>query len=665
MEIKKKIITMKIGAIFSSTVLGLSTLALTTTPIIANAQANSVYSTNCLVDGTETGSNAYSMTCGSTSNSTFTGGLPPPGTSGSIAAGSNTSASFDSVLFGISIQDHGNYYNYGYGLGNNFYDANNAVFGSTNTIGSLGTNATGVSIYNSVVGFNSTVTGSYDTYSGSFGNLSGNYDVASGYQVNVSSDYAVAFGYKALVSGTNSVAIGNNAQATDANSIALGANSNTDGRTYEVSIGNTSGAAFNRVLTGLAPGVNTNDAVNVGQLNIVQNSLTALYGGHAALVQAVNAVYNSLGGGASLDTGTLAYTTPVFTLAGTNYTTVSSALQALETQVSSVSSGGSTTTDSLAVHYNSASLNSVTFTNLSLVGNVQAGISNTDAMNVGQGQALAQALGGGAVFTSGILSGPIYTLNGTSYNNVGSALLGLQSEINSISSSSGGSTSSTDANALHYDNGAGSGSVTINGTGQIHGVQAGTSSTDAANVGQVQAAITTSEQYTDQQIQNVTTKANPLAVNYTDANKSKVQLNQNNQNVTVSGVADGVDAHDAVNVEQLNATLNSANNYTNQQVNNLQNTMTQQYNAVNGRIDNLDKKVDGVAAMALSSGNVQFGNAYEQNQLSVGVASFRGAVGGTLSYTRKFNDNLVGNLGVSGATNAGGVGFAAKMGYSW
>lgn len=648
-----------VGVVITSSLLGSFLI-----PSQANAQATSVYSTNCNINGTGVGNNAYAVTCGSTANSTI-------GTSiyqGSIAIGQGSSSSQGSEVIGTQSSDNGNGNSVILGSGSNNYDANNVNIGTANTIGTSATNGSGANIDNMLVGFAANLTGQYNSYMGALGIINGNYNASMGYNAQITGNNNVGIGPNVVVTANNSVAIGSNAQATSSNSIALGQNSITDGRTYELSIGNSSGAAFNRVLTGLAPGTQSNDAATFGQLTITNTSLTALAAAHGSLVQATAALYQSMGGGAALDTGTLAYTSPVFTINGTNYTTVSSALQALETQVSSGSGSGSTT-DPNAVHYNSASQNSVTFTNLSLLSNVQAGIANTDAMNVGQGQALAQALGGGAVFTGGILNGPIYNLNGTLYNNVGSALTGLQNEINNISSSGSGSTSSTDANSVHYDNGTGSGSVTINGTGQIHGVQAGTSVNDAANVGQVQqaqqTAINTSEAYTDQQIQNVTTKANPLAVNYTDASKTQVQLNQNNANVTVSGVADGVQAHDAVNVEQLNATLNSANNYTNQQVTTLQNTMNQQYNAVNGRIDNLDKRVDGVAAMALSSGNVQFGNAYEQNQLSIGVASFRGAVGGTLSYTRKFNDNLVGNLGLSGATNAGGLGVSAKMGYSW
>ncbi|MBE7220233.1 MAG: YadA-like family protein, partial [Caulobacteraceae bacterium] len=129
-------------------------------------------------------------------------------------------------------------------------------------------------------------------------------------------------------------------------------------------------------------------------------------------------------------------------------------------------------------------------------GTVAAG--STQAVNGGQlygtAASVAGALGGGAgVNPDGTVSAPAYSVGGTAYNNVGGAITAL------------------DSTGVKYDTAPGGGrgqSITLAGGDPnqpvvIHNVAAGTAPTDAANVGQVQAAETQANQYTNRKLAGV------------------------------------------------------------------------------------------------------------------------------------------------------------------
>lgn len=85
-------------------------------------------------------------------------------------------------------------------------------------------------------------------------------------------DNGAAFGAGAAVTGANSVALGAYSSATAANSVALGANS-VASQPNTVSVG---APGNERRITNVAAGVAPTDAVNVSQLNGVQNQVTGL-----------------------------------------------------------------------------------------------------------------------------------------------------------------------------------------------------------------------------------------------------------------------------------------------------------------------------------------------------------------------------------------------------
>src|SRR5256885_9709157 len=101
---------------------------------------------------------------------------------------------------------------------------------------------------------------------------SGNGSLALGQAAHASGDgsTAVGGGQGATASGTNSVALGQGAQALATNSVAIGNNTVAD-QPNTASLGG-------RRLTNIAPGISSNDAATVGQVN---QSAKRAYGGVA------------------------------------------------------------------------------------------------------------------------------------------------------------------------------------------------------------------------------------------------------------------------------------------------------------------------------------------------------------------------------------------------
>ncbi|MDA0695146.1 MAG: ESPR-type extended signal peptide-containing protein, partial [Proteobacteria bacterium] len=96
--------------------------------------------------------------------------------------------------------------------------------------------------------------------------------------------------------------------------------------------------------------------------------------------------------------------------------------------------------------------------NSNKITNLANGTSTNDAVNYGQLNSLAAALGGGAGFTNGFFGSPTYTIQGSNYNNVGSAfsavntkLTSLQSQLDSLPTGAGADGKS--AYEIAQDNG--------------------------------------------------------------------------------------------------------------------------------------------------------------------------------------------------------------------
>lgn len=242
--------------------------------------------------------------------------------------------------------------------------------------------------------------------------------VALGYGASAVTAYAFAAGAYANAQGEYSVALGPWANAQGDYSVALGEGSLAD-RVETVSVGNngsTGGAVFQRQVVNLAAGTQPFDAVNLSQLNTGGSAIAGWIGGGAAFDAA--------------DTG--AYTAPTFVLKNPytqgSYSSVGDAITALDKAITDVpagtpgaqgpagpqgpagtagaaglagkdgASGSGASTDTLAVHYDSATYTDVTLRGAggTQVRNVAAGTAPTDAVNVDQ---LQEALRSAKTYT--------------------------------------------------------------------------------------------------------------------------------------------------------------------------------------------------------------------------------------------------------------------------
>ncbi|MFP3583857.1 YadA-like family protein [Paraburkholderia sp. SIMBA_055] len=278
--------------------------------------------------------------------------------------------------------------------------------------------------------------------------------------------------------GTDAVAIGGNAQATTANSVALGSNSVANSSTLttagftpvggtaiaaataaggEVSVG---AAGKERRITNVAAGLNATDAVNVSQLqsedakvNNVSNNLSNTNNNVANLAGNVTNINNTVnnivnGGGIKYFHANTALADS--SAVGTNAVAIGGNAQA--TTANSVALGSNSVANSSTLatagfNPGGSAISAATAAGEVSVGaagaerritNVAAGLNATDAVNVSQlmsedakvnqvGASTASSLGGGSTYdsTTGAITEPTYSVDGTTVHTVGDAITNL------------------------------------------------------------------------------------------------------------------------------------------------------------------------------------------------------------------------------------------------
>ncbi|MEO3991452.1 YadA-like family protein [Pseudocitrobacter cyperus] len=219
----------------------------------------------------------------------------------------------------------------------------------------------------------------------------------------------------------------------------------------------------------------TSKIINVAAGTVSDKSTDAING--SQLYGLSDSVADIIGGGAAVNTdGTIS--APTYTIANNDYNSLSDALTALDTTLSTVSAVDSLQWDTINGAFNAAHGTSTT----SKIINVAAGtVSNTstDAVNgsqlYGVSDSVADALGGGAsVNADGSITAPSYSIANSDYDNVGDALSAIDATLD---------------DALLWDSNANAFSASHNGIdSKITNVAAGTiadTSTDAVNGGQL------------------------------------------------------------------------------------------------------------------------------------------------------------------------------------
>nr|WP_235212651.1 YadA-like family protein [Burkholderia paludis] len=401
-----------------------------------------------------------------------------------------------------------------------------------------------------------------------------------------------------------------NLQAADARNVKYDGQSGFDSVTFAGPNGTT--------LHNVAAGVANTDAVNVGQLNgglaslstSVTNNLSTTLGdlntsisnqignatknavqydddAHSGVTlggkgaQAPVALHNVADGvaaGDAVNVGQLGKATDTLNQSITN---VGNNVTALGNQVTTIGNQVTTNTGNIAalqqdaLQWN-ANLGAYDASHggngPQRIGNVAAGVANTDAVNVGQ------------------LNDSVAPLQ-TSISTAASNITNLQTSVTGINTSLStattniGNLQAADARNVKYDGQSGFDSVTFagpNGT-TLHNVAAGVANTDAVNVGQLNGGlaslstsvtnnISTTIGDLSTSISNQIGSATKNAVQYDDDAHSGVTLGGKGAQAPVAlhNVADGVAAGDAVNVGQLG----KATDTLNQSITNVGNNVT-------------------------------------------------------------------------------------------
>ncbi|WP_416360768.1 YadA-like family protein [Burkholderia cepacia] len=398
-------------------------------------------------------------------------------------------------------------------------------------------------------------------------------------------------------------------QAADARNVKYDGQSGFDSVTFAGTNGTT--------LHNVAAGVADTDAVNVGQLNgglsslstSVTNNLSTTLGNLSTSItnQIGDAMKNAvqydddahsgvtLGGkGAQSPVGLHNVADGVAASDAVNVGQLGKATDSLNQSITNVGNQVTTNTGNIAALQQDALLWN---TNLGAydashggngpqrIGNVAAGVADTDAVNVGQ------------------LNGSIAPLQ-SSISTAASNITNLQSNVTGINASLSTATTNisnlqaADARNVKYDGQSGFDSVTFAGTNgtTLHNVAAGVANTDAVNVGQLNGGLSSlSTSVTNNinttlgnlstSINNQIGNATKNAVQYDDDAHSGVTLGGKGAQspVGLHNVADGTAASDAVNVGQLGKATDSLN----QSITNVSNNVTTLGNQVTTNTGNI------------------------------------------------------------------------------
>jgi hypothetical protein len=440
--------------------------------------------------------------------------------------------------------------------------------------------------------------------------------------------HSVVIGDSAAGTANAQTIIGANATASVANSVALGyASAATRGgqSSYaaygmstlqhsagEVSIGSP---GQERQITNVAAGSALTDAVNLAQLEAVSFAT-----GNA--VQYDDSTHNTvtMDSTSSTDGGVTGGTTLQNLHQGS--------ISATSTQAINGSQMWHWTQDTTNVYSNYSLYNAIQ--------NIKPGGGTTINNNVKYYNVNSTLADSSATGANSVAAGPTATASGS----------------NAVAVGNGANASADNSVAL------GSGSVadrantvSVGSAGserQITNVAAGSTATDAVNLGQMQASINNSTQGTVRYDTNT-----DGSTNY-----SSVTLGNGNAGTTIHNVANGVATSDAANVGQLNAGIQQAQNWA-------QNYTDQRYNELNGQIQSASNRANaGIAAGMAMAGLPQ---SYEpgRSMAAVAAGTFRGessiAVGvSTISQGGRWVYKLTGS-----ADTRGDAGFSIGAGMQW
>ncbi len=198
--------------------------------------------------------------------------------------------------------------------------------------------------------------------------------------------------------------------------------------------------------------------------------------------------------------------------------------------------------------------------------------TSTDAINGAQLDKVATTtatnLGGGSTFdpTTGTVTAPSYVVQGSTYNNVGGALSALNGDLTTLNTNINGAgikyfhTNSTlpDSQALGTDSVAiGPNAVASNANSVSIGNGAQTTANNSVALGSGSQATRGAQTYVGPYSNVQNTSVGTVSVGAAGATRQ------------ITNVADGSQANDAVNLQQLNGAVAAVEQYTNTQITNV------------------------------------------------------------------------------------------------
>lgn len=452
-------------------------------------------------------------------------------------------------------------------------------------------------------GYSSSAFG-YDNRSG------GDYSNAFGYENTSGGDYSNAFGFENTSGGNFSNAFGggelvdwdpftfitvrNTASGDYSNAFGVGNLAQGQFSSAYGALSTTGTGADYSIAFGAGMGVATSpfDVSRADGARVADNVTSAIAIGHAVSVNADDGA--AMGHNTVVNTGAVG--------------AVALGSDAIATEANTLSVGHTATDINPSTNgaYGSALQRRIV--------NLAAGQAATDAVNISQLEAVTALFGGGASFAGGVFTAPTFTIQGTAYNNVGAAFDAVDASITDLYTK-------------------------VANTGGIQGPPGPQGpTTDAANMGQVQAGdaatLKSANVYADAQTQEALQSAKTYA-----------------------------DAGDA-------ATLASANAYTDSKLAAgfvTQDTFDQFQAQVGERFHQVDVRMARVGAMGQAMGGMAgaiAGGDRTPNRISAAVGSYGGQNAMAVGYSHLLPGH--GSVLVGGTVaGGGGTGGAVGVSFGW
>lgn len=469
----------------------------------------------------------------------------------------------------------------------------------------------------------------------------------------------VAVGGAAQATGTDSVSVGKNANSWGIGSISIGNNAQTDFGfgDHSIAIGDGSSAYGDSMAFGHGSHANGDYSMAFGVNADAQQAYSMAFGYGVTTINAGDVVFSSNGvtaasifnfGGRTLsnykiatptaagDIVTKAYADAIYNNAVTYTNTktaaaITTANAYTDTAVSGVS-GGSTDLTPVYAAINTSATNvynaSTAYTDSAVNGlSGGGGVDYSNATNLNLG--LASSTNGTMPF--GQISIGVGATTGDGLNDSSNAIA-----VGTFAIADGANTVAYGAGAEAHFFGSvaiGSGARAMSDPTTAVGYNSLAAGTDSVSFG---ANSTANAEHATSLGANTVTTANyavSIGDGSTNNRSNTVSVGSSGNERQITNVAAGVLDTDAVNVGQLNQTLQSANGYTDQKINDLEQNLR-------GEI------AEGTAlAMALSSPAIIENG--RDNAMSIGVGQYKSATALGISYSRRATRDTFVNVGVS------------------